>query len=296
MSWLRKGEWLEWRHRTDISSRDEAREAAAALVGDKWSRTLLHSEGLLWQGSRLRLKLFPLEESQYGAAEAGQSGEPEEAELLYEDDFCLVAGKPAGMKVHPTEPLETGALSQAVSRRLYLEGRPCRPRHIHRLDEDTTGPVLFAKYAWVQSRLDVWMSEKRIERTYVAIVQGQVARAKGRIDAAIGRDRHHPTRRRVSPSGDRAVTRYERLQVWKHATLVRLTLETGRTHQIRVHMSHLGHPLLGDVLYGGPADPIARQALHGERLVFPHPLTGETIAVDAPWPEDLTALQARLEK
>ncbi|WP_159881145.1 RluA family pseudouridine synthase [Paenibacillus puerhi] len=293
MNWQRKGEWLEWRHSEAIDSREQARELAGGLIGDKWSRTLLHREELVWNGSRLRLRLFPLEtaDSSMTAVETAEA-----VELLYEDDFCLVAGKPAGMKVHPTEPGESGTLLQAVARRLEAEGRPCLPRHIHRLDEDTTGPVLFAKYAWVQSRLDVWMSEKRIDRTYVAFVQGQVVRPKGRIDGSIGRDRHHPTRRRVSPTGDRAVTRYERLQTYKGATLVRLSLETGRTHQIRVHLSHLGHPLLGDTLYGGPVDPIGRQALHGEQLVFPHPFTGERITVAAPWPQDLKALKVRLEK
>ncbi|MEK8131339.1 RluA family pseudouridine synthase [Paenibacillus filicis] len=293
MNWERKGEWLELKHSSELEGREQALELAAALIGDKWSKTLLHSEGMLWNGSRLRLHLFPQESGEHSSNEAEAA---EQVELLYEDDFCLVAGKPAGMKVHPTEPGESGSLSQTLSLLLEREGRPCRPRHIHRLDADTTGPVLFAKYAWVQSKLDVWMSEKRIDRTYVAFVQGQVVRPKGRLDGSIGRDRHHPTRRRVSPTGDRAVTRYERLQTFKGATLVRLTLETGRTHQIRVHLSHLGHPLLGDTLYGGPADPIGRQALHGERLTFPHPLTGERIGVEAPWPMDLKALQTRLQK
>ncbi len=140
------------------------------------------------------------------------------------------------------------------------------------------------------------MREKSIGRTYVAFVQGRLAKAKGRIDAPIGRDRHHPTRRRVSPTGESAVTLYERLETYPDAALVRLTLETGRTHQIRVHLSHLGHPLIGDALYGGRRDAIGRQALHGEALVFPHPFTNEPVAVSSPWPADFGALQERLKK
>ncbi|WP_201318170.1 RluA family pseudouridine synthase [Paenibacillus sp. EPM92] len=289
MSGLRRqGEWLEWRAAGDIQGREQARQLASALIGEKWSRTLLHNGGLLWQGSRLRLRLFPEEPNV-------QADEWTDIEFLYEDDFCFVADKPAGMKVHPTAEGEKGTLLQAAASRLAAEGQLCRPRHIHRLDEDTTGPVLFAKYDWVQTILDARMREKSIGRTYVAFVQGRLAKAKGRIDAPIGRDRHHPTRRRVSPTGESAVTLYERLETYPDAALVRLTLETGRTHQIRVHLSHLGHPLIGDALYGGRRDAIGRQALHGEALVFPHPFTNEPVAVSSPWPADFGALQERLK-
>lgn len=139
--WRRQGEWLEWRAAGDIQGREQARQLASALIGEKWSRTLLHNGGLLWQGSRLRLRLFPEEPNV-------QADEWTDIEFLYEDDFCFVADKPAGMKVHPTAEGEKGTLLQAAASRLAAEGQLCRPRHIHRLDEDTTGPVLFAKYDW----------------------------------------------------------------------------------------------------------------------------------------------------
>lgn len=287
--WRRQGEWLEWRENAEIVNREQARELASRLIGEKWSRTLLHNGGLLWQGSRLRLHLFP-DEPQAGGEEWT------DVDFLYEDDFCLVADKPAGMKVHPTAEGEKGTLLQAIAARLAAEGQRCRPRHIHRLDEDTTGPVLFAKYAWVQTILDARMREKSIGRTYVAVVQGKLAKAKGRINAKIGKDRHHPTRRRVSSTGETAITLYERLETYSNASLVRLTLETGRTHQIRVHLSHLGHPLIGDVLYGGRRDAIGRQALHGEALAFPHPFTNELTQVLSPWPPDFAELLGRLKK
>lgn len=156
--------------------------------------------------------------------------------------------------------------------------------------------MLLAKCEWAQVRLDAQMREKRIHREYAALVQGRFGQARGTIDAAIGRDRHHPTRRRVSPTGERAVTYYEVERQFAVAALVRLRLETGRTHQIRVHLAHLGHPLFGDRLYGGrSAAEIARQALHGQRLTFSQPLTGEPVEVSSPWPEDFRLLYDRLQ-
>jgi 23S rRNA pseudouridine1911/1915/1917 synthase len=235
-------------------------------------------------GSRFRIKLFPRQLP-------GFVEEWADIELLYEDDFCLVAGKPAGMPVHPTEPGQSGTLANAVAWHYASTGQQTAVRHIHRLDADTTGPVLYAKSELAQTKLDEAMRRKEIGRTYVAVVQGHIAAERGTVDAPIGRDRHSKNRRRVSRTGDSAVTHYETLLRLRGATLVRLELETGRTHQIRVHMNHLGHPLIGDELYNGPESPfIRRQALHGERLVFPHPLQGEPVAVDAPWPDDFARL------
>ncbi|MCZ8513337.1 RluA family pseudouridine synthase [Paenibacillus filicis] len=285
--WKRKGEWLEWTLPEELPGPDALR----GLPGftPKFVSKLGREGGIQLQGQRARLRLFPSEPLQYMPEWA-------EVEVGYEDDFCLVALKPAGMKVHPTEAGETGTLLQAVGWHLESTGQACRPRHIHRLDEDTTGPVLFAKYEWPQIRLDEAMREKQVERIYIALVQGRPRSDRGTVDAPIGRDRHHAVRRRVSPGGDRAVTRYEVLERYRDAALVRLRLETGRTHQIRVHMSHLGHPLLGDALYGGRSEGLSRQALHGERLVFPQPWTGEPVEVEAPLPADLAALLNRLKK
>ncbi len=296
MHWRRKGEWLELEVADTLESVEQAAKQAAAIIGEKWSRTLLRQEGLQWKGRRLLLKLFPDEPADTVCELDAEAGGRGDVAILYEDDFALVVSKPAGMKVHPTEAGERGTLLQAVDYLLASDGQRVRARHIHRLDEDTTGPVLFAKHAWVQTVLDAAMREKAIGRTYIAVVQGRLAKAAGRIDAPIGRDRHHPTRRRVSPRGEHAVTRFERLETYRDASLVRLRLETGRTHQIRVHLSDAGHPLYGDLLYGGKPDAIGRQALHGEHLAFPHPLTSELIEVEAPWPDDFHALLQRLKK
>ncbi|MBP1156600.1 MULTISPECIES: RluA family pseudouridine synthase [unclassified Paenibacillus] len=289
--WRRKGEWLEWTAEQDVHSIEDIRHALAVTVGDRFLQKLFRSSNIQWKGRRVMLRLFPEETLQYVP-------EWTEVEVLYEDDFSLVANKPAGMKVHPTRDGETGTLLHALGSYLESTGQRCRPRHIHRLDEDTTGPVLLAKNEWAQSRLDEAMRDKRVERIYVALVQGHPPESRGRIDAPIGRDRHHATRRRVSRTGDPAVTHYEVLERLDSASLVRLRLETGRTHQIRVHMSHLGHPLLGDSLYGGRTAGMgmARQALHGEQLVFSEPFTGERMEVRATWPDDFAVLYEQLKK
>ncbi|MCQ5365611.1 RluA family pseudouridine synthase [Anoxybacillus salavatliensis] len=202
--------------------------------------------------------------------------------IVFEDDHVLVINKPAHMDVHPTQPNQTNTLANAVAFHFQCEGIYSKVRHIHRLDRDTSGVILFAKHALAGAVLDKYLAERAIHRTYVALVHGYVKQKKGTIKAPIGRDRHHPTRRRVSKTGDTAITHYERLQYdnQKNVSLVRLTLDTGKTHQIRVHMSYIGHPLVGDTLYGGKPW-IDRQALHAISLSFPHPLTNEWITCSA---------------
>ncbi|AKS37445.1 pseudouridine synthase [Anoxybacillus gonensis] len=202
--------------------------------------------------------------------------------IVFEDDHVLVINKPAHMDVHPTHPNQTNTLANAVAFHFQCEGIYSKVRHIHRLDRDTSGVILLAKHALAGAVLDKYLAERTIHRTYVALVHGYVKQKKGTIKAPIGRDRHHPTRRRVSKTGDTAITHYERLQYdkQKNVSLVRLTLDTGKTHQIRVHMSYIGHPLVGDTLYGGKPW-IDRQALHAISLSFPHPLTNEWITCSA---------------
>lgn len=214
-------------------------------------------------------------------------------EVLYEDDFCLVVHKPTGMKVHPTqgrgEAVERDTLANAVAAHYEATGQAVAVRHVHRLDADTTGPVLYAKGTFALRTLDAALREKAVGRTYVALVAGHLPRAAGTIDAAIGKDRHHAQRRRVSATGQHAVTHYRVLDTGATWSLVELVLDTGRTHQIRVHMQHLGCPLIGDRLYAGPSsDLFVGQALHGIRLAFPHPYTGEIVTVEAPLPDAFT--------
>ena len=217
-------------------------------------------------------------------------------DVLYEDDHLLVVNKPSGMDTHPNTEGQTDTLANAVAYYFEENNIACRVRHVHRLDRDTTGAVLFAKNAWSHAILDHMLTERKVKRTYWALVHGLLKPASGVINEAIGRDRHHPTRRRVSPSGQQAVTHYKVLHSFQKEklALVECRLDTGRTHQIRVHLSFIGHPLAGDTLYGGK--PIfQRQALHARMLRFVHPFTKENIECEAPFLDEPSIFQAYLK-
>jgi len=285
----RKGEWLELTLPAPPGSDEELMDwlQKTTPVPAKLLRKLKGSNGIVRIGRKVRLRLFPPEKAQFFP-------EWREIAILYEDDFCLVAGKEPGMNVHPAFPGQQGSLANAVAFYYQSTGQDCRVRHIHRLDKDTSGAVLYAKNELAQLVLDEAMKLGKIKRGYLAVVAGRMDRTQGRIDAPIGRDRHHPQRRRVTAGGDPASTRYEVIDRCRDATLVKLWLETGRTHQIRVHLSYIGHPVWGDVLYGGPADGINRQALHGKTLTFSHPWTAEPLQLEMPEPEDFRRLAENL--
>lgn len=219
---------------------------------------------------------------------------PQEMDLdiIYEDDHLLILNKPAGIMVHPDQKNGLNTLVNGVAYYYRQKGEQQRVRYIHRLDTDTSGGMIFAKHFMVHSLMDYWLSEKKIQRYYLALVHGQLKRKKGRIEAAIGRDRHHSARRRVASNGDQAITLYEVKKQFRQYSLVELQLMTGRTHQIRVHMSYLGHPLLGDILYGGVAKvgPLKRQALHSAKIKMLHPITGEKLSFEIPLPNDMQQL------
>ncbi len=272
---------------------------AAAILPDKWVNRLFSVGGIRLDDGHLLLQAFPAYDwtghSLLAAGGERSDARVPEAAVLNEDDWCLVLDKPAGMPVHPARAGHRGTLDEWAVRHVLARGDMAHVRHIHRLDDDTSGPVLYAKNDLAQWRLDEAMRDKRIDRQYVALVHGIPRLRQGKIDAPIGKDRSHGARRRVSPAGDHAVTHYETLETYDAAALLRVRLETGRTHQIRVHLSHIGHPLIGDTLYGAPADPLLRrQALHGERLSFPHPWTLEEITVLSALPAEMEAARRRL--
>ncbi|MDH2886649.1 RluA family pseudouridine synthase [Bacillus cytotoxicus] len=246
---------------------------------------------LLKEGDKLQVHMFIPEE--YGVI-------PEfgELDVVFEDDHVLIVNKPEQMDTHPSEKNGTGTLANLIAFHFQMQGLETKVRHIHRLDKDTTGGVVFAKHRLAGAIMDQLLMERNIKRTYMALVEGKMKKRKGTIDVAIGRDRHHATRRRVSPKGDRAVTHYTVEEYFKRqdTTLVTVQLETGRTHQIRVHMSYNGHPLLGDVLYGGNVTYMSRQALHAMQIAFLHPITKEEIIVDIPAPEKIDKLMQSFRK
>lgn len=303
-----KGDWLQWNvppawdNRTlaevieqelafPLSFFQQLAKQGGILVQQK--RRNIHT--VLKAGDRVRFRIF--EKEPYGL-----TPEPLPMEVLFEDEHLLVAAKPAGMAVHPTSPDMHGTLAHAIAYYYQTQGLMRRVRLVNRLDRDTTGACLVAKHHLAHVLLDQQLRERAIQRRYVAYVEGNVANDRGTIDLPIGRDRHHPTRRRVSrsPHAKPAITHYDVLARYRslhgEVTKLRLQLETGRTHQIRVHLSHLGHPIVGDTLYGARRVPFPRQALHNERLAFAHPLTKEWIDIAVPYPSDLLQLEHSLQE
>ena len=207
-------------------------------------------------------------------------------DILYEDAALLIVNKPAGMLVHPTGGEYSHTLANAVLFHYEAHGEKHAFHPVHRLDRQTSGLVLIAKEAHVQHLLS---AHNAIERIYLAVIEGKLPEPCGTIAAPIARRPGSIIERMVSPAGKCAVTHYATLAERGGLSLLALRLATGRTHQIRVHLAHLAHPLLGDDLYGGRTDRIARQALHAHRLRFRHPSSSEEITVQAPLPADMSA-------
>jgi 23S rRNA pseudouridine1911/1915/1917 synthase len=216
--------------------------------------------------------------------------------ILFENDHLLIINKEAGMDTHPSSESDTRSLSNGVAHYFTQEGVQAKVRHIHRLDKDTSGAILFAKHAISGAILDRSLEERKIKRTYLALVEGLMKSSQGTIDKPIGKDRHHASRRRVSPNGQKAVTHFKVVEKYtkENLTLVELNLDTGRTHQIRVHMSSFGHPLYGDKLYGA-AKKHERHSLHAWKLIVPHPFTNDWISVQAPIPNNFGPALLKIE-
>jgi len=216
-------------------------------------------------------------------------------DVEFEDDALLVINKPPGLVVHPGSGNWQGTLLNALlAHAPALAGIP-RAGIVHRLDKDTSGLLVVAKTLPAQTDLVRQLQARTVKREYLAVVQGRVAR-DGRIDAPIGRHPVKRTRMAVTPRGRQAVTHYQVLERYGQATLLRCRLETGRTHQIRVHLSSIKHPLVGDPAYGRRNSPIPfpRQALHAERLGLLHPQTGRQMSWQADPPADMQELLAAL--
>lgn len=212
---------------------------------------------------------------------------PMELSIVYEDEDILVLNKPADTPIHPSMNNYENSLANGVAYYYQKETSPFVFRCINRLDRDTTGLTIVAKNSLSSAILSVMVSKRQIHREYMAIVSG-IPPISGTIDAPIGRKSDSAIERTVDyEHGERAVTHYTRIACSQTHALLKLQLETGRTHQIRVHMKHIGYPLIGDYLYNPDYSIIKRQALHSCRLTFSHPITGVPLEFTAPLPDDM---------
>ena len=222
-------------------------------------------------------------------------------DVVYEDEDVIVVNKPVGLVVHPAPGHPDGTLVNALMWHCgdSLSGinGELRPGIVHRIDRDTSGLMIAAKNDAAHLALAAQLEDHSLARVYECVVQGSLPQDGGTIDAPIAR--HHTDRKRMAvvPDGRRAVTHYTVLNRYNGYTHAQCRLETGRTHQIRVHMSHIGHPLLGDTVYGGRAvKSLAGQCLHARKLTFVHPRTGEPVTVECPLPDWFTAVLNKLER
>ncbi len=227
--------------------------------------------------------------------ESGESAEPVElpVSILYEDDDLVVCNKPPFMPTHPSHNHHDDTLANALAFYYKNQGRPFVFRPVNRLDRNTSGVVMVAKHARAASMMYTEMLNRRMDKTYLAVVEGEMSGC-GVVDKSLRRTAESIIVREVcekdSEGAQSALTEYEVLFSCKEVSLVLLRPKTGRTHQLRVHTASLGHPILGDGLYGHDSDDIERQALHAFRLTFKRPSDGEMITAEAPLPDDIRAV------
>jgi 23S rRNA pseudouridine1911/1915/1917 synthase len=274
--------------------------AAHPAVGSRAAAQRLLDAGAVTVDGRVRPKRHRLAagERVEAAAPEPQPVDPDGGgdgvpyEIAFEDEHLLVVDKPAGVVVHPAPGHQTGTLAQALAGRAAGGDEPWRPGIVHRLDRDTSGLMVVAKSDAVHRALQELIRSRAMRREYLALVSGRPDARSGTIDAAIGRDRRDRTAHSTSTDRPRdAITHFEVERAYPHTTLLRVRLETGRTHQIRVHLAAIGHPVCGDRQYGGgPCGQrlgLTRQFLHATKLVFTHPITGETVLCESNLPVDL---------
>lgn len=211
--------------------------------------------------------------------------------IVYEDEDLIVINKPAGMPIHPSLNNYTNSMANALAWYYQKQNKPFIFRCCNRLDRDTSGLTVVAKHLVSGNILSDMVRRREIHREYLAIVRGRVTPPSGTIDAPLARKPQTIIERTIDfEQGETAITHYEAVEEQNGHTLVALRLETGRTHQIRIHMKYLGYPLIGDYLYNPDMEYMKRQALHSHKLSFTHPITGDTMAFHAPLPEDMSAV------
>lgn len=231
-------------------------------------------------------------------------------DIVFEDEYLAVINKPAGMVVHPGAGVSSGTLANAIAFHFGLEpeGQNQRVGIVHRLDKDTSGLIVIAKNGLTGDKLAAQFRERRVNKSYIALVHGFVRKLSGKIDVPIARDRANRTKMAVDKNGRNAVSLYKVRRRYEKFTLLDVNIKTGRTHQIRVHLSHLNHPILGDLTYNMGRDnqiedtqfrslikKMGRFFLHAEKLGFTHPVTKEDLAFEQPLPDELSEILQYIE-
>lgn len=235
-------------------------------------------------GDRLTI-IFPPEKKGYH-----MTPEKMPLDIIYEDADILVIHKKAGIATIPSSHHQSGTIANGVLAHYEERGIPYTVHVVTRLDRDTSGLLLIAKHRHSHSLIAQSQINGQVKRSYKAIIEGRLGQKQGVITANIGRKEGSIIERTVTERGKKAITHYQAVSETPRHTLVDVQLETGRTHQIRVHFSHMGHPLAGDDLYGGKQDDMSRQALHCSHISFEHPVSKEMISFEAPIPEDMKRL------
>lgn len=239
-----------------------------------------------------RLKPFDIVEILIDFEEKSENIIPTQMDLniIYEDEYYIVINKPSGIAIHPSILHYTDSLANGV--KFYFEQKNIKKkiRPINRLDKDTSGIVIFAKNEYIQEFLVKEMKKNTFFKEYIAVCEGIFESKIGTINLPIGRKENSIIERCVCSDGDIAITHYNVLKSLKNTSVVHVTLETGRTHQIRVHLSNIGYPILGDTLYGNPSSVINRQALHAYKVKFIHPITGLNVEYIATIPSDIKSI------
>lgn len=210
--------------------------------------------------------------------------------IIYEDFDLLILNKAPNIVVHPTKSHQTNTLSNGIAYYFNKNNIKKKIRFVNRLDMDTTGILIVAKNSFAHQQMAIQFEENTIEKKYLGIVKGIVKNDEGLIDLAIGREEDKSIKKMVSESGQEALTRYKVLERFNEATLVEVQIYTGRSHQIRVHMDYIGHPIIGDSLYDESSGQINRQALHSYYLKAKHPRTKKVLEFIAPMPGDMETL------
>jgi 23S rRNA pseudouridine1911/1915/1917 synthase len=295
-------------------------DAYLASQVEGWSRArlqrLIDSEDVLVNGkpSKSSYKLRAKDEVEVELTALPTTSfvpEPIPIEIVYEDETLVVVNKPAGLVVHPAAGIQSGTLANALSyhfQQLPDSGAGVRPGIVHRLDRDTSGLLVVAKTEAALERLSDQFRDRTVFKSYVALVHGRLQADTGRIDQPLARDASNRTRMAVVRGGRSALSLYRVRQRFNRFTLLDVELKTGRTHQIRVHLAWLKHPVVGDETYGGGRDNtiqdaklrahvrnLGRHFLHAERLAFTHPQTNERVEFSSPLPPELTQLLTEIE-